>query len=62
LKRWLKPSAVAGVVLIALMDAFVLVEHVRGRWMLSRRLSALDARGEVLAVTALQAAMTAKNE
>lgn len=54
MKRWLKRVAVTGVTFVALIVGFVLVEHVRGRWILSRRLSALEARGEVLSVTALQ--------
>jgi hypothetical protein len=53
-KRWLKRIGIAGLALLVLIVALVLVEHVRGRWMLSRRISVLEARGEVLSVTALE--------
>jgi hypothetical protein len=54
LKRWLKWTAVTSIAAVALMVAFILVEHLRGRWLLNRRLAALESRGETLSAAALE--------
>lgn len=54
MKRWLKRITSCAGVLALLLLLFLGFEHVRGNWGLSRRLSELKSRGEVLSVSALQ--------
>lgn len=54
LKRWLKRLGFTGVGLLGVLALFVAVEQGRGRRMLNRRLSTLEARGEILTVEALE--------
>jgi len=53
-KRWLKRLGIVAAGILGLLLAFLAVEHVRGRWMLSRRISGLKSHGEILSVSALE--------
>jgi hypothetical protein len=53
-KRWLERLGIVTAGMVGIFLTFLVVEHVRGRWMFSRRISGLESRGEILSVSALE--------
>ena len=52
-KRWSKRALWIAASLLTVVLVFAIIEHLRGRWMLSRRIAGLMTQGEKLQVTDL---------